>query len=448
MTEPAKQVLATARHAYDGGEFELAIELAGKVLAHFPGQLDAMLVFGLASAKLNHPETAVRALEDVLGRSPETFEALIGSGMMLHQLGRFDEAKSRFETALTIDSHSVPAFVGILRGHRAKDEDRAFLNQAVAVLFAQTAPDDETRQLMYGIAKAYDDLGDYENAIRYYDLANRTAAQLQKPKGMDRAFHSLKLNEMMRVFTRDRLRGNSAFADPTIKPIFILGMIRSGTTLVEQILSRHPAVEAGGELRFWVDNGFAVILPGAPGFNAELGEFLGIEYLSALEKMSPQDVRVTDKMPMNYMVVGLIQLLFPNAPIIHCRRDPVDTCLSIYMTPYAAPPDFAYDREDIAFGYREYQRVMAHWSRALPVGRMLEVQYEELVEDPEPNIRRLLEYCGLSWDPACLSPEKNERVVDTPSKWQVRQPMYKTSVGRAQHYAPWLGAIGTLTAQP
>ena len=159
-------------------------------------------------------------------------------------------------------------------------------------------------------------------------------------------------------------------------------------------------------------------------------------------------MRVTDKMPMNYMVVGLIQLLFPNAPIIHCRRDPVDTCLSIYMTPYAAPPDFAYDREDIAFGYREYQRVMAHWSRALPVGRMLEVQYEELVEDPEPNIRRLLEYCGLSWDPACLSPEKNERVVDTPSKWQVRQPMYKTSVGRAQHYAPWLGAIGTLTAQP
>jgi tetratricopeptide (TPR) repeat protein len=359
-------------------------------------------------------------------------------------LGRFDEARKHFERALEVDSSSKPPYVGILRGHRTKEADRPFLEQAIQVLSAQIAPDDETRQLTYGIAKAYDDLGEWETAIRFYDQANQIAAKLQKPKGMDRAFHSLKLNEMMRVFPWEVLRRGFAFADSTRRPIFIVGMIRSGTTLVEQIISRHPAVWPGGELRFWIDNGFAVLLPGSPGFNAELGEYLGLEYLSALQKLAPNSEKITDKMPMNYMVVGLIHTLFPNAPVIHCIRNPVDTCLSIYMTPYAEPPDFAYDRGDIAFAYREYRRVMSHWSRSLSAGRMLEVSYEALVEEPEPNIRRILEYCGLGWDPACLSPEKNDRVVDTPSKWQVRQPMYKTSIGRAVQYAPWLGPIGEL----
>jgi tetratricopeptide (TPR) repeat protein len=445
MTDTTKQVLVTARQAYDGGQFDRAAELSGKVLAHLPGQIDALLIFGLAAAKLNQPDASVRSLGEVLEQAPGSFEALIGSGMMLHQLGRFEEARAHFERAIEVDATSIPPYVGILRGHKMKEVDRPFLDQAINALSAHESIDDEVRQLMYAVAKAYDDLGEYERAIGFYDLANRTAAQLQKPKGMDRAFHSLKLNEMMRVFARDLVRRNYPSANQTKKPIFILGMIRSGTTLVEQILSRHPSVHAGGELRFWVDNGFGVILPGPHGFNAEFGEFLGLEYLSTLQKLALGEVRVTDKMPMNYMLVGLIHLLFPNASIIHCQRNPIDTCLSIYMTPYAAPPDFAYNRDDIAFGYREYQRVMAHWIQMLPVGRMLDVKYEALVDDPEPNIRRMLEYCGLSWDTACLSPEQNERVVDTPSKWQVRQPMYKTSVGRAQHYAPWLGAIGELT---
>ena len=444
MTDAAHQVLAAAKQAYDTSQFELASELSSRVLVHFPEQMDALLTFGLASAKLNQPEASVRALGHVLMQDPNAFDALIGSGIMLHQLGRFDEARSHFERALVIRPHSLPAIVGILRGHRAKVTDRPLLEQAAALLAQQEELDDEGRQLTYATAKAFDDLGEFEQAIRFYDLANQTAARLQKPHGLDRAFHSMKLNEMMRVFSRELLRHRNSFANTTHKPIFILGMIRSGTTLAEQIISRHPDVLAGGELRFWVDNGFSVLLPGSPGFNAELAEFLGLEYFASLQTLTRGDCRVTDKMPMNYMLVGLIHLLFPNAPIIHCQRNPIDTSLSIYMTPYAAPPDFAYDRDDIAFAFREYQRVMSHWTRALPPGRMLDVQYESLVEDPEPNIRRILDYCSLDWDSACLSPEKNDRVVDTPSKWQVRQPMYRTSVGRAERYAPWLGAIGEL----
>lgn len=444
VSDAAQQVLLAARQAYEAGQFDLALELSNRLLSHFPDQTEALLTFGLASAKLNQPEVSVHALGKVLTQNPMALDALVGCGIMLHQLGRFDDARSHFERALAVDPTSLPAIVGILRGHRTKEVDRPFLDQASTILSAQNQPDDEVRQLTYAIAKAYDDLGEYEKAIGFYDLANHTAAKLQKPKGMDRTFHSMKLNEMMRVFSRELLRPHNPFANSTRKPIFIVGMIRSGTTLVEQIISRHPDVSPGGELRFWVDNGFSVILPGSPGLNGELAEFLGLEYLAALNKFGAGDMRITDKMPMNYMLVGLIHLLFPNAPIVHCRRNPMDTCLSIFMTPYAAPPDFAYNRGDISFAYREYQRVMSHWTRALPPGRMLEAQYESLVEEPEPAIRRLLEYCQLDWDPACLSPEKNERVVDTPSKWQVRQPMYKTSVGRAQNYAPWLGAIGDL----
>lgn len=410
MIADATALLVAARQAYESGRFEAAIELAEEVLRRFPGEVDA----------------------------------LVGCGILLQRLGRFDEARTIFERARERDPSALLPYVGILRGHRITDADRPMLESAVEIFFADLNPGDEARQLVYSIAKAYDDLGEFETSILYYDRANRLAAKLQKPNGMERAQHSRNYSEVRRVFSQKLLRSSVPFSNPTRKPIFILGMIRSGTTLVEQIVSRHPDVFAGGEMRFWLENGFSVILPGSPGLNAELAEFLGLEYLSAIQKFAPNANRFTDKMPLNAMLIGLIHLLFPNAPIIHCLRSPVDTCLSIYMTPHAAPPDFAYDRDDIAFAYREYRQIMSHWKGSLPSGRMLEVRYESLVEDPEPNIRRILEYCGLGWDPACLSPERNERAVDTPSKWQVRQPMYRTSVGRAKNYAPWLGAIGEL----
>ena len=438
-----QELLAKAMEAQDNGQIDQAADICRAILSTEPNQPDALLLLGILAAKTSRHAISVKALRQVLDLNPDEFDARIWLGIVLHQLGEFDEARGHFEHARRLNPDSFAPYVGILRGHKVKSEDRDLLDEAARVLSLTDSESDDARQLTYGVAKAFNDLGEYETAIGYYDRANTIAARLQKPAGFDRQLHRRKLNEMIRVFSKAQLNVAKPVATKGPQPIFIIGMIRSGTTLVEQILSRHPSVQAGGEIRYWIESGPATLIQGHA-YNVELGGYLAWDYVASLSRVAEGRPFVTDKMPLNYMLAGLLHFLFPNAPIIHCHRNPIDTCLSILMTPYAAPPDFAYDREDIAFAYREYQRVMAHWHEAMPPGRMLDLRYEDLVSDPEKSVRELLGYCQLDWDEACLSPEKNERAVDTPSRWQVRQPVYKSSVGRYHHYAPWLGAIGEL----
>lgn len=167
-----------------------------------------------------------------------------------------------------------------------------------------------------------------------------------------------------------------------------------------------------------------------------------------LRKIAPDSLRVTDKLPLNLMWIGLIHLVFPRARIIHCRRHPVDTCLSLYFTQFLQRTDFAHDRGDLVFRYREYERLMRHWRDTLPAERFLEVDYAAVVADPEASARRLIEFCGLDWDDACLRPEDNQRVVKTASMWQARQPVYRTSVERWRNYEPWLGELRSLLPEP
>jgi hypothetical protein len=155
---------------------------------------------------------------------------------------------------------------------------------------------------------------------------------------------------------------------------------------------------------------------------------------------------VTDKNPFNFLYLGAIHLALPSSHFIHCRRDPIDTCLSIYFTPFATPQAFAYDRNDLVFYFREYERLMAHWRAALPSDRLLEVEYESLIADRESLTRRMIAFCGLAWDDACLAPESNQRLVRTASVWQARQPVYSTSVERWRRYEPWLGELVQLRA--
>jgi hypothetical protein len=168
------------------------------------------------------------------------------------------------------------------------------------------------------------------------------------------------------------------------------------------------------------------------------------EYLEVLREVSPGHARVTDKMPANFQMLGLIHAVFPKARIIHVMRHPADNCISIYNTPYSVSPDFGHDRDNIVFAYRQYQRLMEHWRTVLPPGAILDVHYEELVEDKERVVRQMIDHCRLGWSDACLSHEVNGRLVNTPSVWQVRQPVYKTSVNRWQRYEPWLGSFRQL----
>jgi hypothetical protein len=210
-----------------------------------------------------------------------------------------------------------------------------------------------------------------------------------------------------------------------------------GTTLIEQIVSSHPSVAAGGELTFWTDQRATTAV-------ADGASQTGADYLALLRRIGPRSERVTDKNPFNFLHLGAIQLAAPGSRFIHCRRDPIDICLSIYFTRFATPQPFAYDRGDLVFYYREYERLMAHWRGLVPSDRLLEVEYESLIADRESLTRRMIAFCGLPWDDACLAPESNQRMVRTASLWQARQPVYRTSVERWRRYEPWLGELAQL----
>jgi hypothetical protein len=220
-------------------------------------------------------------------------------------------------------------------------------------------------------------------------------------------------------------------------------MPRSGTTLIERIVSSHPQVAGAGELGFW--NAHAPALVDAPlDVIASRGGAVRGDYLHLLRTVGPEALRVTDKMPFNFLWVGLVHMVLPRARIVHCRRNPIDTCLSIYQTQFAQNWGFASDRADLAAYYRQYLRLMEHWRAVLPADRFAEVDYEDATRDPEATARRLVAFCGLPWDPACLSPERNPDAVRTASKWQARQPIYRTSVERWRSYEPWIGELRQL----
>jgi hypothetical protein len=193
-------------------------------------------------------------------------------------------------------------------------------------------------------------------------------------------------------------------------------------------------------VRYWNEHAADLVGPPKPHAAGDLAR----DYIAALRSIAPAARRVIDKMPFNFLWAGPIHLALPHARIIHCRRDPIDTCLSIYFTRFATRQDFAYDRGDLAFYYRQYRRLMTHWRAVLPPDRLLEIDYERLTACPEQTIRAMIAFCGLDWEDACLRPEQNQRVVKTASMWQARQPVYRGSVARWKNYEAWLGELASL----
>jgi hypothetical protein len=239
------------------------------------------------------------------------------------------------------------------------------------------------------------------------------------------------------------MASHAASGKPDQKPLFIVGMYRSGTTLVEQIVSSHPAIAAGGELTVWTPMELEID-PMTGDFDPARARSAIERYLSVLQTIGPSAARVTDKLPFNFFRLGAIHALMPNARIIHCRRDPIDTCLSIYTNLFKSRVSFAARKDDLVFVYQQYLRMMDHWRKVLPPEIFLDVQYERLIADREAETRRLIAFTGLDWDDSCLRPEQNERSINTASAWQARQPVYASSMQRWRHYEPWLGELRQL----
>lgn len=417
-----------------------ALACFGRAAAAAPGTPTARLnevKLLMEEDKAPQAEALLRAIVAADGRNGEACRLL---GNTLRESGRFDEAVTWLERAVASDRTQIAAYHDLAYSKKLTPADSELVERMRERLRGADLNDFERTLLHFALGKAFDDLGEYAAAIEHFDAGNRLERQ---GLAFDRARFAAETDALLARFTPALMAACAGWGSSARTPVLVLGMPRSGTTLVEQILASHPQVAGAGELRFWNERSRSVLAPGST-LTPAIVQGLADDYLALLRGVSPLAARVTDKMPFNFFWIGLVRLAFPNAAIIHCRRDPLDTCLSIYFTRFATRQDFAYDREDIVCYYRNYRRVMAHWRRLLGPDAFLDVDYEALVCDRARVSRRLLEFAGLEWDQRCLRPEDNARVVKTASLWQARQPVYRSSIERWRRYEPWLGALRML----
>jgi hypothetical protein len=307
-------------------------------------------------------------------------------------------------------------------------------------------------QLDFALGKAYADLKDYKRSFRHL-LAGNTAKRAAISYDERSVFNLF--DRIEATFTRELITQKSGSGDPSHMPIFVIGMPRSGTTLIEQIIASHPMVHGAGELQTFNDviltvrgaDGKALGYPDfVPALDAPALRQIGSRYIADVRQLAPTGERVTDKMPSNYYFAGLIRLALPNAKIIHSVRDPVDTCISCFSKLFTAEQNHTYDLAELGRYYKRYERLMAHWHGVLPAESIMDVRYEYVVADLESQARRIIAHCGLPWDDRCLLFHETHRPVRTASATQVRQPIYKSAVGRwrvyEEHLKPLLGALG------
>jgi Sulfotransferase family len=331
----------------------------------------------------------------------------------------------------------------VITGFKSGDPDLGEI-EAIASTDGEL-PVKERVHLYFTLGRSYDKSGAFDRAFELLSTANALERERWSYDVEVEEQYVEQIIETVDVELLDRLSGSG---HESTTPIFIVGMPRSGTTLVEQILSSHSGAYGAGELDAVsrVAGAILVMTPDRAGYPSGLMQLdsrdldeLGRLYVSSVSKLAPWAARITDKMPANFRYAGLIHLMLPRARIIHCRRDPADTCLSCYSTHFGGSLRWSYDLRDLGRYYRSYARVMAHWRRVLPPGRMLEVRYEDVIADLEGQARRLVEHCGLEWEDACLAFHENRRPVHTASIAQVRRPLYASSVGRWRHYEKHLG---------
>lgn len=392
----------------------------------------------------HHDAAAEKQLRQLLALDKSNALALDLLGNLLAESGRFDEAWGCYERAIAAAPLMVGSYYDMVRCRRLTAADEALRGRMRAALDNPGLESEQRLRLHLALGKAADDLAEYEEAMRHFDAAEEVRRSYSP---FDAAAFTAQVEGLVSRFTPRLFATDSGM--PMINtgnaaPVLIIGMPRSGTTLVEQILSSHPEVAAGGELNFWNERGLAWLQADAASSDAMFLDQAGADYLALLRTIGPDAARVTDKMPFNFLWAGLIHLALPGATIIHCRRSAIDTAISIHQTNFNRHVAFPTGGADLVAYFHAYRRVTAHWRRVLPPARFVEVDYEALTATPEPEIRRLIAACGLVWNDACLQPERNARAVKTPSRWQTRQPIYRSAVQRWRCYAPYLGALANL----
>jgi tetratricopeptide (TPR) repeat protein len=376
---------------------------------------------------------------------------LTSMAVLLMEMGRAAEALAAIDQALAVNPRSANVWHirSDLKRFSAGDPDIAKMETLHAAAPPGGPGDAERTLLAFALAKAWMDIGDADRAFVYLDEGNRLkrATFTYDADANDRWMASI-----VEAFPPTLLERFAGSGDPSDLPIFVVGMPRSGTTLIEQILASHPQVHGAGELtvmHVMMDRLAARLQTRFPGLLADLAPAdlaaLGGDYARRVSALAGGRRRVVDKMPTNFLFAGLIHLILPQARIIHCRRDPVDTCLSCYSKKFVGDLRFTYDLGELGRYYRSYTALTEHWRALLPEDRFTEVHYEDVVDDLEGQARRMLAFCGLDWDEACLAFHETSRRVATASLAQVRQPINRAGIGRWKpyeaHLAPLLAAL-------
>lgn len=415
-----------------------AIDNYNRVLKIKPEHDKAYNNLGLAFQEQGKPDEAIASFNRAIEINPVFADAYNNLGNVLRESGRLDEAIDNYRQAIKINPYFANAYTNMAHIKKHTDYNDKDIRAMEALLKFPELPDMQRMHLCFGLGKAFEDLHEYEKSFGFIKDGNKLKRNTYNYHISDDEKY---FDRIIKTFDEKIFQKypDSGCDDDT--PIFIVGMPRSGTSLIEQILASHHSIYGAGELRY-----LQRIISGAD-HDAEFGEFpdyisnlnrddfirFGQDFINHIRKHSISMKHLTDKMPHNFLHIGLIKLILPNAKIIHCRRDPMDTCYSCYKTHFTGTLKFAYDLTELGKYYNLYNNLMTHWHKVLP-GFFLDVQYEDLIADQQSQTKRILQFLDLPWDNACLSFHKTKRPVRTASSVQVRNPIYSSSIKLWRRY--------------
>lgn len=428
----------------DLGMLEEAAASCRRALAIKPDFVAAHVNLATILRLQNRPADAETCCRNALLIDADSAPAIACLANIKAETGQFSAAEELYRRAVAVRPDFAEAWASIPGLRKMTQSDATWL-QTAREIAALRLTSKQAAYLHFGIGKYCDDIKDFDLAFAHYRQAHQSTVRYGRKFDRELLASSVDyLIDNVGAAWISKVRSN---ANPSTRPVFIIGMPRSGTSLAEQILAAHPDCFGAGELMYWRSVCAPHAMPAMMGDHGdEVLRRLAGDYLALLHSHSPGAARVVDKMPGNFMFAGMMSAAFPNARFIHMRRHPVDTCLSIYFQHFDTPHSYADSLDDLAYFYNQYLRLMAHWHRALPPGTILDVPYESLVADQESWSRKMLTWIGLPWDARCLDFHMNQRGVSTASKWQVKQTINKNSVERWRNYEKYLGPLSALIA--
>jgi tetratricopeptide (TPR) repeat protein len=426
------KMLKRAQAAVLSGEQEHAIEIYNRLLKSDPQQFEAWANLGSLYLEAGDSTRAEQAYSKALELEPNAVPVLTNLATLANQVGDRERALNLYHQALEQAPEDAEIWNDLAQIKRFTSDD-ADIEVMKALLSGEDLAPEKRMFLSFALGKALEDTGEYDEAFGHLLQANQI-------KRADTPFELAReeqlVDQLIQTLDAQFFVQRMGMGVKSKQPVFIIGMPRSGTTLVEQILASHSEVHGGGELETLgqvIASKVSLFPDGAEALSGEDFRQFGENYISRLMELAPEAQRITDKMPRNFYFIGMISVALPHARIIHCRRSPMDTCFSCFSLHFPYGQDFSYDLTSLGGYYRNYRRLMSHWHRVLP-GRILDVEYEALVTDPEMQARRLIEHCGLEWQEACLEFHNSSRQVATASAAQVREPIHNRSVARWRRF--------------